>query len=122
MEFGERPEERFHLSFAASKEVKELLDRARQLMFSGDPAAVVFGKALAFSLSRHCPKERQRRREERKARRAVRVEKQALTKDWGRYVRTTTRDRVLERDGFQRTFVSKAYRTSNRGAAASAVR
>ena len=32
-EFGERPEERFHFSFVASKEVK-------QLMFSGDPMAL----------------------------------------------------------------------------------
>ena len=115
-DFGQRPEERFHLSFAASKEVKELLDRARQLMFSGDPAAVAFekviGKALKFYLSRHCPKERQRRREERKARRdakaEVRAEKVVSRGDGGRHLPIATRDRVLERDGFQCSFVSKA--------------
>ena len=116
-DFGQRPEERFHLSFAASKEVKELLDRARQLMFSGDPAAVAFekviGKALKFYLSRHCPKERQRRREERREKRAAKqsaekVEKVVSRAEETRHVPVTVRDRVLERDAFQCSFVSRA--------------
>ena len=39
-EFGERPEEPVHVLFTATGEVKELLDRAQQLMFSGVPVAV----------------------------------------------------------------------------------
>ena len=112
--FGERPDECFYLSFAASREVKELLDRARQLMFSGDPKAVTFekviGKALKFYLSRHCPKERQRRREERRERRAAKESTETVAPSLrpARRLPVTVRDRVLERDGFQCSFVSAA--------------
>ena len=115
-EFGERPEERFHISFAASKEVKEKLDRARQLLFKGDPSAVAFekviDKALTLLLSLHCPKERQKRREERTARRAAKAEvpteKVAQSTTSPRQIPVTVRDRVLERDEYQCSFVSKA--------------
>ena len=117
-EFGERPDERFYLSFAASKEVKEMLDRARQLMFNGEPVTFekVVGTAVNFYLSRHCPKERQKRREERAAKIAAQKAK-AVTRSGeksttggtsARQVRVTVRDRVLERDGFQCSFVSEA--------------
>ncbi len=115
-EFGDRPEERFHISFAASKEVNEKLDRARQLLFKGDSSAVAFEKviekALTLLLSLHCPKERQKRREERAARRAAKAEvpteKVAQSKASPRQIPVTVRDRVLERDGYQCSFLSNA--------------
>ncbi len=112
-DFGQRADERFHLSFSASKEVKELLRRARQLMFRGDPDEVTFekviGRALTFYLSRHCPMERQRRREERREKAAAKkcIDNTAPSGTSAHRVPMTVRDRVLERDGYQCSFISE---------------
>lgn len=121
-EFGTKPEERFYISLTMDRAEKELLDRARGLMFAGNVNDISFGrvigKALKFYLAHHCPRERQRRREERAAKHAKVTEMGDRTADApstrtsshdpecsARDVSVILRDRILARDGYQCAFV-----------------
>lgn len=67
----------YQISFAAGKEFKSALEQMQQLAFCGDKRDLalenVFQLAMEFYISKHCPKERLRRREERKARKEMRL-------------------------------------------------
>ena len=121
-EFGRKSEEQYHLSFAMSRDEKELLDRSRRLMFNGNPATIglgtVIGRLAQFYLTHHCPKERERRREARRqtakgASTALTPHAEAPTPSAAettdsnpRSIPIALRDRVLARDGHRCTFVS----------------
>ena len=122
-EFGAKPNERFLVSFIMDREEKELLDRTRRLIFDGSIEEISFGRVIArtlkFYLVHHCPEERQRRRKERSTKRKSDTKNgrrqshkptkssQSPTRNSAtRYIPVAIRDQVLERDGYQCSFVS----------------
>ena len=68
-------EERFKLSFSASPEFMEKLTRVQEIMFSGKAEDIalekIFGETLDLFIDKYCPKERQKRREVKQAKKPV---------------------------------------------------
>jgi len=68
---GGNSEEKFKISFSVGSEFMEKLTRAQELMFSGNAEDLllenIFGEALELYIEKHCPKEKQKRREARES-------------------------------------------------------
>ncbi len=63
---GGNSEEKFKISFSVSPEFMDKLKRAEELMFDGENLLLenIFGEALELYIEKHCPKEKQKRREQ----------------------------------------------------------
>jgi len=121
----------YRISFTAAEELKEKLERARELLFGAfGPADIetVLGKVLDEFIERRSPEgkaarrvERQRRKEEAQGKRliasadkmqeaaeAIYEALPAAEKDprRSRYISSALREKILERDGYQCTYVA----------------
>jgi len=109
--------EKFKISFTANPEFMEKLTRAQELMFSGNPDNLllenIFGEALDLYIEKHCPKEKQKRRDARAVKQETPTEATELvttpskdntklatitTPTSTRYIPAPIRDKVLQRD------------------------
>jgi hypothetical protein len=119
---GSNSEEKFKISFSVGAEFMEKLLRAQELMFEGKAEdnllENIFGEALELYIEKHCPKEKQKRREAREAKKeiqdgievtpAVNIEECAVIKEptHSRYIPAAVRDKVLLKDNYQCSYVS----------------
>ena len=117
---GCKPEEKFKISFSASPEFIEKLTRAQELMFSGNSEDLllenIFGEALELYIEKHCPREKQKRREARKESKVEVIEpvspkdnnEQATVteKALSRHIPAAVKEKVLHRDNYQCSYVS----------------
>ena len=108
------PEERFKLSFSASPEFMEKLKRVQEVLFTGDSKDLtlekVFEEGLDLVIEKFCPKERQKRREVRQAKKNVTLEKpteQSIDANNARYIPVWLRDEVLKRDNHRCSYIGK---------------
>ncbi len=107
---GSPAEKRTQISFTADDDFMSLLNRAKEVSFRGKKEDVslesVLTRALRAYLSKECPKERQARRKARPKRKSG----HEVTQDRSakRSVPAPIRDLVLERDGFQCTYIGSS--------------
>lgn len=98
-------DEKFKFSFSANQEFLEKLKRVQDLRFAGNAGDIsletIFGEALDLVIKKYCPKERQERREARKAKREL---KRVLFKKKPfnpRHIPLWLRDEILKRDNYE---------------------
>ena len=119
---GSNSEEKFKISFSAGADFMEKLNRAQELMFSGSSDDLllenIFGEALELYVEKHCPKEKQKRRDAREAKKEFEnvaeltsvidnaTEEVSDEKTASRYIPAAVRDKVLERDNYQCSYIS----------------
>jgi hypothetical protein len=116
---GGQGEEKFKISFSVGNEFMQKLNRAQELMFEGNAEDIllenIFGEALELYINKHCPKEKQIRREQREAKKEkaeievideAPLREDTIEQEASRYIPAGIRDRVLQRDNYQCSFVS----------------
>ena len=104
----------YKFEFSASKQLLEMVGRMQELV-PGAGLSELFEKAVTAYLKTHCPKERQKRREQKKQNLSakakdelpVATDKPIKANSNSRYIPISLRDAVAKRDGYQCTFKTK---------------
>ena len=115
-------EEKFQITFTVGADFMEQLERMKELVFRGEKDELelenVFSQAMELYISKHCPKERNKRRVSKKVEQEEVQDTEVVstnpelvpeprsTPSRSRYIPVALRDQVLSRDGCQCTYVS----------------